>query len=42
MTALIFLYLIAVILIFGGEWNAVLLSERSSSPSDKYSIKSED
>ncbi len=42
MTALIFLYLMAVILIFGGEWNAVLLSEHSSSLLDKNSIKSED
>jgi membrane protein len=42
MTAQIFLYLMAVILILGGEWNAALLSERSSSLLDKYSIKSED
>jgi membrane protein len=41
MTALIFLYLMAVILIFGGEWNAALLSKRSSSLSDNKSIKSE-
>jgi membrane protein len=41
MTAQIFLYLMAVILILGGEWNAALLRERSRLSADKYSNNSE-
>jgi uncharacterized BrkB/YihY/UPF0761 family membrane protein len=41
MTAQIFLYLMAVILVLGGELNAALLKDRQLAPVDSRSAKDE-